>query len=173
MSESLESLDAETLAKLAAIGHRVLSNPKTRDRGLELYAEADPEARIPELENKKFVMREIQERDKKIREMEARLARRDKRDEMMAKGLVSSMSEFDEVEKFGVDNQIYDYEKAANFYKMQQQAATPATPTVFPDFAPPELPKLDLNRNPWRQGRAEADKAIQDILSGKVNLNQM
>lgn len=93
---------------------------------------------------------------------------------LIEEGVVASRKEFEEVEKFGVENKIADYRSAARFYNMQAQSAEPSGAPISENFEPgrpPEIPDLKkFGGNIQAAAQAEAFRALADLRAGKVKL---
>lgn len=178
---NLEGLSEEDVKRLAEIQARVMTNPKTRIQAMKLIREAVPEQQLPDLDafereekREEKLREELKVRDAKLEEIELRGKRDTLIQKLIEAGTIESRAQFEEVEKFGVENKIADYEKAAHFWKLSQQPSEPS-PSVFPDYighpAKPALEGLDkFNGNVHRWAEAEMHKAVNDLRTGKVRV---
>lgn len=180
---SLEGLTEDDIKQLAEIQVATMTNTKTRLAQQRLTREVLPNNSYPELEaherqaeQDKKLREEIATRDKRIDEMEMRGKRESVIQQLIDSGAIESRAQFSEIEKFGVENKIADYEKAAHFFKLSQTAAEPSSTTTFETPLPlaPVLEGLDKFRGSKSQwAEAEAYKALNEIKSGKIKLPSM
>ena len=180
MADILEGLTQEDKDRLAEIQVLTMTNPKTRMEQQRLIRVAKPDQQLPELDayergaaSEQKLREELAKRDTEISEIKMRGVRESLIQKLIDNGTMASRAQFEEIEKFGVENKIADYEKAAHFWKLSQQAAEPTT-TTFPDSSPPALPvmegldKFKGSRSNWAEN--EAHKAWQELKSGKIRL---
>ena len=123
----------------------------------------------PELAASRRHQKETAELREKIDSLESRnmekeiRSRVDKeRDEAKAKFKLSD-DDMKEVSKLMVESGIGNYEKAADYYRLQKQAAKPTTDHIV-DHSAMTLPgDIQLYKNPIKWARDEAYKAIGEI----------
>lgn len=177
---SIEGFTEDDIKALAEIQIRTMSNPKTRLGQQKLMRDAGIEQQLPELDAyerhaaaEQRLRDELAARDKKIQEIELRTQREGLIQSLIDKGVMDSRTQFEEIERFGVENKIADYEKAAHFWKLSQKSAEPSSTPFAPYSAPtkPVLEGLDKfkgSRSQWAE--SEAHKAWNEIKSGKALL---
>lgn len=166
---SLEDLSMEARDELAQLARQMAEDPSTRREFLKLTKKLKPEMPIPELEIQEYTQNAVSASEKRVQELEARLAERDslaelekRRGKLKAKGFVSSDEEIEEVEKVMLEKGITNHEVAAEYWKFMQQAAVP-TPS---GYNPNVINKFDLNKfwkNPVNGARDEAAKALNEL----------
>ena len=141
----LDEVELQRLQKQDRTVHALMANPKSKKKIFEAYKEANPDARIPELEMEEAArapvaelaktVKELQtniETDKAEREKEARLAALNGSVESgMAKLRKAGWTDdgLVEVRKLMDERGIIDPEIAAAYYEKQHPPQTPATPS--------------------------------------------
>ena len=177
---SLEGKTAEEIAALAEFAQNLSANPKTRLGLLHLSKIANPNAVIPEIDIPARVQVQLDEANKKMQEQTDKLASFEAERSILAKRqalletnkLGVESSDIPAIEKLMVDKHIPDYETAAEFYAMQQRAATPTPSNPKQTVRDSTMPVMDTkpfkgNINDW--ARHMATKAI-DELRGKATI---
>lgn len=170
---SLEGLSADEISRLASISQQVLGNPATRTEALRLLRKVNPNVPLPELDlDERFAAQDKQRKDE-LAALEAKNTERDlayardrRKLSMMEAGTVKNTAEFEAVEKFAIDNKIGDYDKAAHFFQMSQQVATPTPGTITPMKLPINFEEIGKNPRQW--AREEGVKVLNEVRSGKA-----
>lgn len=172
--QSLEGLSSEQVAELAKLSQSLANNPKTRLNFLRLTKELDPSAPIPEVDLIHATSRAFGERDKKIESLEQKLLEKETKERISERrqGLRENGFTADDVsaiEKLMVERQIPSHDTAADFYKLQKQAAIP-TPSTSRTYQGSQLADMvkEFGKNPVNASREAAHKAIDDIIKSRA-----
>ena len=179
--QSLEGLNADEIAEMAATYQAGLNNPETRELMLRVTKKLKPNVSIPEIDLRDAARGEFKKVDdrqaaleQQIRERDARDRVRDERDRLREQGF--SKDEVAAVEKIMMDEHIPSYETAAKYYKAQQTVAEPR-PHVGGAATTYSMPKDPLaalkggksSLNKWSRDQATQD--MDDIRSGRIKLS--
>ena len=166
---SLEDLSFEARDELAALAKQLAENPATRKDFLRMTKHVNPNMPIPELDIEDYTNKQVNASNQKVEQLENKLRERDaldklkeRRQSLLAEGLVANESEIDEVEKVMLEKNISDHKTAAEYFAWMKQAAVP-TPT---GYNPSAMSKFNLNdywKNPIQGARNEAAKALNDL----------
>lgn len=166
---SLEGLSADEVNGLAMVGAKAAADPKLRKKFMELVKAVNPDAPVPELELDSRLDEVREAANKRVAEMEAKLAEKEAREKWaelraapVKKGLVSE-SEMEDLEKYMKDNgfNATQYEQAARLRKLEQNIAEP-TPSAF--GAQKVLPTdADLRKDPRGFAQRTAHAMIADF----------
>lgn len=165
---SLENLDPQAAAELAALAKTLADNPETRKEFLRLTKKARPDVVLPELEIEDAVSSQLSTRDEKIANLEKELAERKLSEDMeraraaiKAQGITDD--ELPEVEKLMVEKGIADHQTAAEYWSWQQKAQQ-ATERAMQAQQPKQMvsPFKDFFTNPVQRAREEAFKVLQE-----------
>ena len=166
---SLENLSLEARDELAQLAQTLAENPDTRKEFLRMTKRVKPDLPIPELDIEDYTDRAVNQSEKRVQALEAKLRERDaveelqkRRNSLMKKGLISNESEIDDVEKIMLERGITNHETAAEFHQWMKQAAEP-TPS---GYNPSAVKQFDLGKywkNPAGAARDEAANALRDL----------
>lgn len=169
---SLEDLPIETLAQIAQLNNAMANNPATRTDYLKLIKRISPNTVIPELDAAAPIMTALAEERSKREALEAKIQADEIRRNIQEKRAKTAKEhkltddQMVEVEKLMTDNQIPNYDTAAQFYTMQRKAAVPTTHEVFnPGIQMPD-------ENVWKPGignKAMLDKIARQQAYGALN----
>jgi len=157
--------DPEALGK-AMLMDRMYDNPAIRDRFLELIAEQEPNARIPEISTTKKVLEalkphleEIGKTKQDLMQERANLAA-ERMAEKAKKDLGLNDEEFEQVKTHAKEKQIGDLVAAAEHWHMTREVAEPRS---MPDTTI-QLPNTkELWDNPIQFARNEARKTLHEF----------
>jgi hypothetical protein len=177
MTASLENLTPEQLEGLTrskALLDSVLNDPETRKPALRLLKKKNPTLSIPEIDAEEAaaaaIEKERSERqalEAKIREAEARENVRAQREKVVAEGYCS-LDEIPALEKFMLDNEIPNYEKAAKLFKQAKRAESAAAAAHVSGDNTLSMPNdKELYRNPTRWARQQAALEIDRIIGAR------
>ena len=168
---SLEDLSLEDRDQLALLAKQLAETPSTRRRMLELTKEVRPDMPIPELEIEETSRKHFEASNKRVEELEAKLrekeameALKERRSNLVRKGLAQE-SDIESIEKVMIEKNIPNHETAAEYFDWMKQAATPVVHTDVGYHGNP-INKFDLSKywkNPVNGARDEAAKALQEL----------
>jgi hypothetical protein len=188
MPNSLEDLSVDQLLQVAQRGlnseqmlNGLYNDPATREDLLRLMKKKNPGLTIPEIDAKDDVLGRVETSNKRVADLENKLAERDIRDRVTAeKTRVKNFyqlsdADMGEVEKLMIDENepIPSYAAAAKVFVASRTQAMPTSSSLSP-------PVFDMpDKNIWAGGignRAGLDKialneayrALNEIKSGKV-----
>lgn len=132
--ESLENLSEEEIAGMASTYQALINNPETRDLALRMTKKVNPALSIPEIELVDRANAAFKKQQEEIDTMKVREAERAAKDlvntrraELADQGFTKA--DITAIEKIMVDEQIPNYQTAANYYKGQQQLAAATSNT--------------------------------------------
>jgi hypothetical protein len=169
---SLEGMTPQQIEGLASVYTDLLQDASTRKDILRLTKKRLPNVSIPEIDMDDKVNSKMEELAKereefrKEQQMAKLEAERDKkRQKLLDKGLIEKEDEFDEVEKFMTEKGMGDHEAAAQFRKLERQAAIPtASRYVGPTMdLPPTF--AEVMKNPQQWALNEAGRVMAEIKS--------
>lgn len=178
---SLEGKTAEEIAQLAELAQSLGTNPKTRLGFLQLTKNANPDISIPEIDIPNSMYPAFQKSMERLGKLEQENA-----DMKMEKSVLSKRSallandklnvtqkDIPAIEKLMVEKGIPDHNTAAEFYQMQQKAATPTPAQTTTGQRHNPVPTMDLkpfsgNINQWAQQTAR--DTIDSIRAGQIKL---
>lgn len=167
---SLEDLSLEDRDQLALLAKQLAENPATRKQMLQLTKQVRPDMPIPELEIEETSRKHFEASNKRVEELEAKLrekeameALKERRSNLVRKGLAQE-SDIESIEKVMIEKNIPNHETAAEYWQWMQQAATP-TPT---GYRPSGLPNFgdaftNFKKDPIKAARNEAQAALNDL----------
>lgn len=166
---SLENLSLEARDELAALAQTLAENPDTRKEFLRMTKKVKPDLPIPELDIEDYTDRAVNQSEKRVQALEAKLRERDaveelqkRRNSLMKKGLISNESEIDDVEKIMLERGINNHETAAEYHAWMKQAAVPTSS----GYNPSAVKQFNLGaywKNPSAAARNEAMNALNDL----------
>lgn len=166
---SLENLSLEARDELAALAQTLAENPETRKEFLRMTKRVKPDLPIPELDIEDYTDRAVNQSEKRVQALEAKLRERDaveelqkRRNSLMKKGLISNESEIDDVEKIMLERGINNHETAAEYHAWMKQAAVPTSS----GYNPSAVKQFNLGaywKNPSAAARNEAMNALNDL----------
>lgn len=188
MANSLEDLSVDQLLQVAQRGlnsenmlNGLYNDPATREDLLRLMKKQNPALTIPEIDAKDDVLGKVGDANKRVADLENKLAERDIRDRVTAeKNRVKNLyqlsdADMAEVEKLMIDEHepIPSYAAAAKVYVASRTQAVPTSSSLSPPVF--EMP----DQNVWKGGignragldkiaMSEAYRALNEIKSGKV-----
>ena len=167
---SLENLSDDARDELAALARKLAENPETRKDFLRMTKKINPDLPIPELEIEQYTTQAVAASQKRVDQLEAKLREKDamealkeRRQNLIKKGLVKSEDEIADVEKLMLERGINNHETAAEYHEWMKQAAVPTSST---GYNPSPVKGFDLNKywkNPVGAARDEAAKALNDL----------
>lgn len=179
---SLEDYTPEQIEQMAATYKSALENPATREVMLRATKHLNPSMSIPEIDLKDGVRKEFQKANERADALEQQIRERDARDRVNSERASlreagHSKDDIAAIEKIMIDKHIPSYETAAEFYRGQQQIATP-TPQVQQhggqSYSLPTDPMAAMKggKNALKKWATNsAAEALNDIRSGRVTLN--
>ena len=141
----LDEVELQRLQKQDRTIHALMGNPKAKKKVFEAYKEANPDARIPELEMEEAAKAPVMELEKTVKELQKKLEDSDAERENQAKladlngSIEKKMAKLrhdgwtddglTEVRKLMDERGIIDPEIAAAYYEKQHPPSTPAAPS--------------------------------------------
>ena len=177
MAVSLEGLSNEAIVGLAQLAKGLTDSPATRMRALTLAKELDPSLSIPEIDIPHQVNATLQEERTKREALEAKILENDVRQQVREKRETLKQSrglsdaDVAEVEKLMVEKGINNHDTAAEFYKAQQQSATPTPYKMgFGSHQKPDIDTKPFGGNIGQWSRNEAANTIADIRAGRIKV---
>lgn len=164
---SLEDLDEGTRDELAALANKLANDPATRKDFLKLAKKSTPELTFPELEMEQTLEATVKPFKEKIETLENKLREKDITDRVLnnrqklVKDGLASEADIPEIEKLMIEKKIPDHNTAAEFYRLQKEAARPTPGRYTPPTNPINL--KEIGKNPKNWARNEAMKAIDEL----------
>ena len=166
---SLEDLSIEARDELAALAKQLAENPATRKKFLQMTKQVKPDLPIPELEIEEYTNKRVSEAQQRVEALEAKLREKEaveelknRRANLLKKGLVAREDDVEEIEKIMLEKGITNHEAAAEYWNWMKQAAEP-TPS---GYSASTLSRFDLSqywKNPTVGARKEAEKALSEM----------
>ena len=173
---NLEGMSAEAITDLAMLAESLGSNPKTRQKFLQLTKEANPNVSIPEVDIPRQVNgllqqghERLQRLERENQEMKIRATIEERRKQIMKKGLTES--DIPEIEKLMLEKGISSHDTAAEFYQSQKRAAEP-TPSIggYQQNTVPTIDTKQFGGNLAKWARGTAASVIDDFRAGRVKV---
>jgi len=166
---SLENLSVEAQAELAALAKSLAEDPKTRKQFLQLTKQVRPDVPIPEIEIEERTNQVLEQANKRVESLEAKLRQKEAREELerrrsvlMKKNLAESDEDIAAIEKLMVEKGIANHETAAEYHKWMQQMSAP-TPSQFPQPVMSRFNTSDFMKNPVGAARDAAHAALNEF----------
>ena len=166
---SLENLSPDARDELAALAQQLAENPATRKEFLRMTKKVKPDLPIPELEIEEVTTKAVSKAEERVQALEAKLREKEaieelknRREQLVKKGLVKTEEDVEAVEKIMLDKGITNHETAAEYHEWMKQAAVPTASTYNP--SPVKGFNLDKYwKNPNQAARSEALNALNEL----------
>lgn len=176
-ADSLENLQlTEGDRQLIELAKGLANDPKTRKDFLKLVKAKHPEQVIPELDNETAMLAYAKPLVDKLTAMEKRELERSVNDKISARRAELreqgyTADDVKAIEEMMVKESIPSHATAANYYKLQKQAAQP-TPSManLTTKLPVDKKTIKEAGGVKNWARNEAQKAFDDLRSGRVKL---